>query len=112
MAAETGPLATGWHSNKFLNPQRDGCVLPILRLNGYKIANPCFLARILTMNFESFSKGTKDESEVIKHNKLPYINRIIYAMAKTTWPAPNFPPFISRVRRLFPPPGAVVFSVR
>jgi len=44
--AETGPLATGWHSNKFLNPQRDGCVLPILHLNGYKIANPCFLARI------------------------------------------------------------------
>jgi xylulose-5-phosphate/fructose-6-phosphate phosphoketolase len=44
--AETGPLATGWHSNKFLNPARDGCVLPILHLNGYKIANPAFLARI------------------------------------------------------------------
>jgi xylulose-5-phosphate/fructose-6-phosphate phosphoketolase len=44
--AETGPLATSWHSNKFLNPARDGCVLPILHLNGYKIANPCFLARI------------------------------------------------------------------
>ena len=44
--AETGPLATGWHGNKFLNPVRDGCVLPILHLNGYKIANPCFLARI------------------------------------------------------------------
>jgi xylulose-5-phosphate/fructose-6-phosphate phosphoketolase len=44
--AETGPLATGWHGNKFLNPERDGCVLPILHLNGYKIANPCFLARI------------------------------------------------------------------
>src|SRR5574337_2047378 len=44
--AETGPLATGWHSNKFLNPARDGAVLPILHLNGYKIANPCFLARI------------------------------------------------------------------
>ena len=38
--AETGPLATGWHSNKFLNPARDGAVLPILHLNGYKIANP------------------------------------------------------------------------
>jgi xylulose-5-phosphate/fructose-6-phosphate phosphoketolase len=38
--AETGPLATGWHGNKFLNPARDGCVLPILHLNGYKIANP------------------------------------------------------------------------
>jgi xylulose-5-phosphate/fructose-6-phosphate phosphoketolase len=44
--AETGPLATGWHGNKFLNPARDGCVLPILHLNGYKIANPCFMARI------------------------------------------------------------------
>ena len=44
--AETGPLATGWHGNKFLNPERDGCVLPILHLNGYKIANPCYLARI------------------------------------------------------------------
>jgi xylulose-5-phosphate/fructose-6-phosphate phosphoketolase len=44
--AETGPLATGWHGNKFLNPARDGCVLPILHLNGYKIASPSFLARI------------------------------------------------------------------
>ncbi len=44
--AETGPLATGWHGNKFLNPARDGCVLPILHLNGYKIANPCYLDRI------------------------------------------------------------------
>src|SRR6201996_2505583 len=44
--SETGPLATSWHSNKFLDPARDGAVLPILHLNGYKIANPCFLARI------------------------------------------------------------------
>ncbi len=44
--AETGPLATAWHSNKFLNPVRDGAVLPILHLNGYKIANPTLLARI------------------------------------------------------------------
>jgi xylulose-5-phosphate/fructose-6-phosphate phosphoketolase len=44
--AETGPLATGWHSNKFLNPIHDGAVLPILHLNGYKIANPTILARI------------------------------------------------------------------
>jgi xylulose-5-phosphate/fructose-6-phosphate phosphoketolase len=56
--AETGPLATGWHSNKFLNPVRDGAVLPILHLNGYKIANPCFLARIpkdeLTKLFQGY----------------------------------------------------------
>jgi xylulose-5-phosphate/fructose-6-phosphate phosphoketolase len=44
--AETGPLATSWHSNKFLNPRTDGAVLPILHLNGYKIANPTVLARI------------------------------------------------------------------
>ncbi|RMG31107.1 MAG: phosphoketolase family protein [Gammaproteobacteria bacterium] len=44
--AETGPLATAWHSNKFLNPARDGAVLPVLHLNGYKIANPTVLARI------------------------------------------------------------------
>jgi xylulose-5-phosphate/fructose-6-phosphate phosphoketolase len=44
--AETGPLATSWHGNKFLNPRRDGAVLPILHLNGYKIANPTVLARI------------------------------------------------------------------
>ena len=44
--AETGPLAASWHSNKFLNPKSDGAVLPILHLNGYKIANPTFLARI------------------------------------------------------------------
>jgi len=44
--AETGPMAAAWHSNKFLNPERDGAVLPILHLNGYKIANPTILARI------------------------------------------------------------------
>ncbi|MFB3893887.1 MAG: phosphoketolase [Phycisphaerae bacterium] len=55
--AETGPLATSWHSNKFLNPLRDGAVLPILHLNGYKIANPCFLARIPHEELESFFRG-------------------------------------------------------
>src|SRR5207237_8954558 len=44
--AETGPLATSWHSNKFLNPATDGTVLPVLHLNGYKIANPTVLALI------------------------------------------------------------------
>jgi xylulose-5-phosphate/fructose-6-phosphate phosphoketolase len=55
--AETGPLATGWHSNKFLNPARDGAVLPILHLNGYKIANPCFLARIPRAELQSLLEG-------------------------------------------------------
>ncbi|MFT3883426.1 MAG: phosphoketolase family protein [Gemmatales bacterium] len=55
--AETGPLATSWHSNKFLNPARDGAVLPILHLNGYKIANPTVLARISHEELASLMKG-------------------------------------------------------
>ena len=55
--AETGPLATSWHSNKFLNPIRDGAVLPILHLNGYKIANPTILARIPAEELEFLFKG-------------------------------------------------------
>lgn len=55
--AETGPLATSWHSNKFLNPIRDGAVLPILHMNGYKIANPTLLARITPQELEDLFKG-------------------------------------------------------
>jgi xylulose-5-phosphate/fructose-6-phosphate phosphoketolase len=55
--AETGPLAASWHSNKFLNPVRDGAVLPILHLNGYKIANPTVLARIPREELESLMVG-------------------------------------------------------
>jgi len=55
--AETGPLATAWHSNKFLNPARDGAVLPILNLNGYKIANPTILARISREELEALFVG-------------------------------------------------------
>jgi xylulose-5-phosphate/fructose-6-phosphate phosphoketolase len=55
--AETGPLATAWHSNKFLNPVSDGAVLPILHLNGYKIANPTVLARITRDELEQLLRG-------------------------------------------------------
>ena len=55
--AETGPLATSWHINKFLNPIRDGAVLPILHLNGYKINNPTILARTSCENLENLFKG-------------------------------------------------------
>jgi xylulose-5-phosphate/fructose-6-phosphate phosphoketolase len=55
--AETGPLATSWHSNKFINPVRDGAVLPILHLNGYKIANPTVLARLSHTELESLFVG-------------------------------------------------------
>ncbi len=55
--AETGPLATSWHSNKFLNPARDGAVLPVLHLNGYKIAGPTVLARMDPAELESLFSG-------------------------------------------------------
>jgi xylulose-5-phosphate/fructose-6-phosphate phosphoketolase len=55
--AETGPLATSWHSNKFLNPVSDGAVLPILHLNGYKINNPTLLARITPLELEDLLRG-------------------------------------------------------
>lgn len=55
--AETGPLATAWHSNKFLHPVQDGVVLPILHLNGYKIANPAVLARISDEELDHLFKG-------------------------------------------------------
>jgi xylulose-5-phosphate/fructose-6-phosphate phosphoketolase len=55
--AETGPLATAWHSNKFINPKTDGVVLPILHLNGYKISNPTILARIEREELEQLFRG-------------------------------------------------------
>ncbi|HSE88251.1 MAG TPA: phosphoketolase family protein [Candidatus Binatia bacterium] len=55
--AETGPMATSWHSNKFLNPRTDGAVLPILHLNGYKIANPTVLARISHEELDQLLRG-------------------------------------------------------
>jgi len=55
--AETGPLATAWHSNKFLNPTTDGAVLPILHLNGYKISNPTVLARITRDELDQLMRG-------------------------------------------------------
>jgi xylulose-5-phosphate/fructose-6-phosphate phosphoketolase len=55
--AETGPLATGWHGNKFLNAARDGAVLPILHLNGYKIANPTILARLPHAELDALLQG-------------------------------------------------------
>ena len=64
--AETGPLATAWHSNKFLNPVTDGAVLPILHLNGYKIANPTVLARISREELESLFLGYGYQPRVVE----------------------------------------------
>src|SRR5262245_2312338 len=83
--AETGPLATGWHGNKFLNPARDGCVLPILHLNGYKIANPCFLARIpkdeLTKLLEGYGYSPcfveGDDPEVMHQEMAATLDRVV-----------------------------------
>ncbi|WP_199856570.1 phosphoketolase family protein [Nocardia suismassiliense] len=63
--AETGPLATSWHANKFLNPARDGAVLPILALNQYKIANPTILARIPEQELVSLMRGYGYEAIVV-----------------------------------------------
>jgi xylulose-5-phosphate/fructose-6-phosphate phosphoketolase len=62
--AETGPLATSWHSNKFLDPATDGAVLPVLHLNGYKIANPTVLARIPHDELRSAHEGLRPRAAV------------------------------------------------
>jgi xylulose-5-phosphate/fructose-6-phosphate phosphoketolase len=64
--AETGPLAASWHSNKFLNPARDGAVLPILHLNGYKIANPTVLARISNDELRDLFRGYGYEPHLVE----------------------------------------------
>src|SRR5947207_4203917 len=64
--AETGPLAASWHSNKFLTPGRDGAVLPVLHLNGYKIANPTVLARIPPAELDSFLQGCGWEPRTVE----------------------------------------------
>lgn len=75
--AETGPLATSWHSNKFLNPVTDGAVLPILNLNGYKISNPTIFARISHEELTSFFEGcgwkpyfVEGDDSMLMHRKM------------------------------------------
>ena len=90
--AETGPLATSWHSNKFLNPVTDGAVLPILHLNGYKIANPTILSRIpkdeLQKLFEGygykpyFVEGHEPEQV---HQQLAAVMDVVTAEVKQIW---------------------------
>jgi xylulose-5-phosphate/fructose-6-phosphate phosphoketolase len=81
--AETGPLATAWHSNKFLNPVRDGAVLPILHLNGYKIANPTILARITPEELESLFVGYGYTPYVVEHKEGDDVNVTHQRMAAT-----------------------------
>jgi len=69
--AETGPLAGSWHSNKFLNAARDGAVLPILHLNGYKIANPTVMARLPRAELEALLRGYGHEPYFVEGDDLP-----------------------------------------
>jgi xylulose-5-phosphate/fructose-6-phosphate phosphoketolase len=75
--AETGPLATAWHSNKFLDPATDGAVLPILHLNGYKIANPTILARISRRELECLFEGYGYEPFVVEGDDPPAMHQLM-----------------------------------
>jgi len=78
--AETGPLGASWHSNKFLNPAKDGAVLPILHLNGFKIANPTVLARLPEAELESLLRGYGYEPLVVEGSEPELVH---HAMAGT-----------------------------
>jgi xylulose-5-phosphate/fructose-6-phosphate phosphoketolase len=90
--AETGPLATAWHSDKFLNPVTDGAVLPILHLNGYKIANPTVLARITDSELDALMEGygyhvhrvTGDDPEQV-HQELAAVMDAVAAQITGIW---------------------------
>jgi xylulose-5-phosphate/fructose-6-phosphate phosphoketolase len=73
--AETGPLATSWHSNKFLNPRTDGAVIPILHLNGYKIANPTILARIPDDELVRLFDGYGYEALIVEGDDPPLVHQ-------------------------------------
>ena len=77
--SETGPLATAWHSNKFLNPVRDGAVLPILHLNGYKIANPTILARISHDELEALFRGYGYEPHFVEGEDIDGMHQALAA---------------------------------
>jgi xylulose-5-phosphate/fructose-6-phosphate phosphoketolase len=113
--SETGPLATSWHSNKFLNPIRDGAVLPILHLNGYKIANPTILARIPAEELEHLFIGlgwapyvVEGDDPLVMHQKMAAVMehcvneiRAIQAAARSAAPGtrverPRWPMIVLR----------------
>ena len=100
--AETGPLATSWHANKFLNPERDGAVLPILHLNGYKIANPTVLARIPESELVSLFEGygyrpllvSGDEPEAVHRDLAAALNEALDEIGQIKAGAPPLWPLI------------------
>src|SRR5256885_3518345 len=78
--AETGPLATSWHANKFVNPTTDGAVIPILHLNGYKIANPTVLARIPKGELEALFDGSGNRVYVVDGSNPPVVHQRMAAV--------------------------------
>ncbi len=83
--AETGPLATGWHGNKFLNPVRDGAVLPILHLNGYKINNPTLLARLPRDELEALLRGYGWIPYFVEGEEPPVVHRQMAATLENAY---------------------------
>jgi xylulose-5-phosphate/fructose-6-phosphate phosphoketolase len=83
--AETGPMASSWHSNKFLNPMTDGAVLPILHLNGYKIANPTILARIGPDELESLFVGYGYNPYVVEGDDPMVMHQLMAATVDTVF---------------------------
>jgi xylulose-5-phosphate/fructose-6-phosphate phosphoketolase len=81
--AETGPLAAGWHGNKFLNPASDGAVLPILHLNGYKIANPTVLARIGNEELAEYLRGCGYQPYFVEGDDPPRMHALMAATLDT-----------------------------
>jgi xylulose-5-phosphate/fructose-6-phosphate phosphoketolase len=114
---ETGPLATSWHANKFLNPQRDGAVLPILHLNGYKIANPTVLARIPERELVSLFEGygyrpllvTGHEPELVHQALAAALDEALDDIArfKTATERPAWPMIILRTPKGWTGPAVV-----
>jgi xylulose-5-phosphate/fructose-6-phosphate phosphoketolase len=83
--AETGPLAASWHSNKFLNPVTDGAVLPVLHLNGYKIANPAVLARIPETELTALMRGYGYEPHFVTGDDPAEVHRLLAATLETVF---------------------------
>ena len=117
--AETGPLATSWHSNKFLNPQTDGIVLPILHLNGYKIANPTIFGRMTDKEITSFFEGcgykpyfVSGNDQMLMHEKMAttldkVVQDIKNIKKKNTTKRPIYPMIILRTPKGWTGPSIV-----
>ncbi|MUL47143.1 phosphoketolase family protein [Mycobacterium sp. CBMA293] len=122
--AETGPLAASWHSNKFVNPSTDGAVLPILHLNGYKIANPTVLARITDSELDCLLRGyghypiyvSGDDPQLLHQEMAAALDRVVAMIneiqkvartAASPAPRPRWPMIVLRTPKGWTGPGWV-----